>query len=113
MHFVGEVEDVADFYEQIDFLLVPSFVEGGVKTKVLEAAEYGIPSIGNATTFEGIKGAENALCIELNQFNELFSCVCAEEIVALRERGMVSVRNLRDSNSLPNYITSMARLFCK
>ena len=111
--FVGEVEDVADFYEQIDFLLVPSFVEGGVKTKVLEAAEYGIPSIGNATTFEGIRGAENALCIELNEFNELFSSVCAKEIGSLWERGMASVSNLRDSNSLSNYKTSMARLFCK
>ena len=111
--FVGEVVDVADFYEQIDFLLVPSFVEGGVKTKVLEAAEYGIPSIGNATTFEGIRGAENALCIELNQFDELFSLACAKEIASLRERGVVSVRNLRDANTLPNYKTSMARLFCK
>lgn len=111
--FVGEVEDVADFYEQIDFLLVPSFVKGGVKTKVLEAAEYGIPSIGNATTFEGIRGAEDALCIELHQFDGLFPSVCARETAALWERGMVSVSNLRDSNSLPNYKTSMARLFCK
>lgn len=111
--FLGEVEDAADFYKQIDFLLAPSFVAGGVKTKVLEAAEYGIPSIGNATTFEGIRGAENALCIELNQFDELFSSMCAREIAALWERGMVSVHNLRDANSLLNYKTSMARLFCK
>ena len=91
---------------------MPSFVEGGVKTKVLEAAEYGIPSIGNATTFEGVRGADSALRIELKQFKKLFSG-SSEEIASLWELGMLSVSDLRDTNSLDRYNASMTRLFCE
>ncbi len=54
IEMLGFVENLQDFYSQIDALIAPSFVKGGVKTKVIEAFSWGKPVLGNAITFDGI-----------------------------------------------------------
>jgi glycosyltransferase involved in cell wall biosynthesis len=54
VEFLGFVEHLDEFYADIDAVLSPSFVPGGVKTKVYEAFSYGVPVIGNKITFSGI-----------------------------------------------------------
>jgi len=53
--FRGFVADVADVYSPGSVLLAPSFVSGGVKTKVLEAMAFGCVPLGTPITFEGIE----------------------------------------------------------
>jgi len=50
----GYVESLSDIYDDKSVLLTPSFLRGGVKTKVLEAFAHRVPVVGNASTFEAI-----------------------------------------------------------
>ena len=50
----GYAPYLADIYDGRSILLAPSFLRGGVKTKVLEAMAWGAPVVGNAQTFESI-----------------------------------------------------------
>ena len=59
--FKGFVADVADAYSKGTVVLAPSFLSGGVKTKVLEAMSFGVIPIGTQTTFEGIDAPTDAL----------------------------------------------------
>jgi glycosyltransferase involved in cell wall biosynthesis len=54
VRFEGFVADLAEIYRNDVVALSPSFVEGGIKTKVLEALGYGTLAVGNALTFEGM-----------------------------------------------------------
>lgn len=54
VEFLGFADSLADVYTDHSILLSPSFVKGGVKTKILEAMEFGVLPIGNAIAFEGI-----------------------------------------------------------
>jgi glycosyltransferase involved in cell wall biosynthesis len=60
----GFVDDIAQAYVPGSVMLAPSFVSGGVKTKVLEAFAYGIAVVGNRTTFEGIDAPTESLILE-------------------------------------------------
>lgn len=54
VEFMGFAESLSSVYTEHSILLSPSFVQGGVKTKILEALEFGTLPIGNAISFEGI-----------------------------------------------------------
>ena len=56
--FEGYAESLDCVYTSNSILLAPSFVSGGVKTKVAEALSHGIIALGNNLTFEGL-GIEN------------------------------------------------------
>lgn len=51
----GYVSNIDEIYSRNAVLVTPSFLPGGLKTKVLEAFSFGVPVIGNSTTFEGIE----------------------------------------------------------
>lgn len=55
--FAGFADSLTSVYTNHSILLSPSFVKGGVKTKILEAMEHGTLPIGNAVSFEGIVNA--------------------------------------------------------
>lgn len=59
--FHGFIERLDEAYTPESIMLSPSFVEGGVKTKVLESLEHGNIVIGNKITFEGIATPAAAL----------------------------------------------------
>lgn len=50
----GFAPDLDDVYGVDRVLLAPSYIDGGIKTKVLEAFAHGCPVVGNASTFEGL-----------------------------------------------------------
>lgn len=50
---LGWVEDVREFYEQIDVSLVPMEFSTGLKIKTSEAMTFGIPLISHVHAFEG------------------------------------------------------------
>jgi glycosyltransferase involved in cell wall biosynthesis len=50
----GYMEELSDVYDGRSVLLTPSFIGGGIKTKVLEAFAHGAPVIGNPLTFEAM-----------------------------------------------------------
>lgn len=69
--FRGFVDSVADAYEEGSVLLAPSFLGGGVKTKVLEAFSHGVVPVGNETTFEGIDADCRGLAMNERQLDAL------------------------------------------
>jgi glycosyltransferase involved in cell wall biosynthesis len=69
--FRGFIDDVADAYETGSVLLAPSFVGGGVKTKVLEAFSHGVIPVGTETTFEGIHADCCKLTLTERQLEDL------------------------------------------
>lgn len=69
--FEGFVQSVTDVYEPGSIMLAPSFVRGGVKTKILEAMSFGSVSVGNDITFEGIQANCSALVFTEAQLREL------------------------------------------
>jgi len=50
----GFARTIDEVYDGRSILLSPSYLAGGIKTKVLEAFGRGAPVIGNAVTFEGM-----------------------------------------------------------
>lgn len=65
--FRGFVPDVEAAYESGSVLLAPSFLSGGVKTKVLEAMSFGVVPLGTEITFEGIAADCRSLVGTLDQ----------------------------------------------
>jgi hypothetical protein len=52
--FTGWLERTSDLYTPGSVMLTPSFIRGGIKTKVLDAFAHGCAAIGNEATFEGL-----------------------------------------------------------
>ena len=50
----GYVNGLDEIYDGHGVMLTPSFLRGGIKTKVLEAFSFGAPVIGNNQTFESM-----------------------------------------------------------
>jgi glycosyltransferase involved in cell wall biosynthesis len=51
----GYVDSISDIYDGRSVLLTPSFIGGGIKTKILEAFAHGAAVIGNPLTFESME----------------------------------------------------------
>jgi glycosyltransferase involved in cell wall biosynthesis len=54
--FCGFAEDLAQVYQPGSILLMARSVRGGVKSKILEAFEHGIPTIGTSSALEDFEG---------------------------------------------------------
>jgi glycosyltransferase involved in cell wall biosynthesis len=67
----GYVADISHAYAPGSLMLAPSFVSGGVKTKVLEAFAHGITVVGNETTFEGIDAPTQPLIMNSEELELL------------------------------------------
>lgn len=63
IEFAGFADSLTSVYTDHSILLSPSFVKGGVKTKILEAMEHGTLVIGNCISFEGIIDSDDFLSI--------------------------------------------------
>lgn len=59
----GYAESLDRVYTPQSILLAPSFVGGGVKTKIREALSYGVIPLGTPTSFEGMGIGDNPLAI--------------------------------------------------
>jgi glycosyltransferase involved in cell wall biosynthesis len=63
VHFAGFVDSLDEVYTPGSILLAPSFIPGGVKTKVMEALGNGTLVVGSADTFEGLGLAGGGLAL--------------------------------------------------
>ena len=54
--FCGFAESLEQVYRPGSILLLARSVRGGIKTKILEAFEHGVPTIGTSSAFEGFEG---------------------------------------------------------
>lgn len=72
-HFHGFVQSLAEVYDGRSVLLCPTFMAGGVKTKVLEAFVHGAPVVGTDLTYEGIPNNVAYLTIETIGLERLLS----------------------------------------
>ncbi len=91
VHFHGFVPDVASAYEPGSVLLAPSFLGGGVKTKVLEAIAYGIVPVGTRSTFEGIEAITSGLVLAPDNWESLVADPNSWAPHLERERKHVSI----------------------
>ena len=56
---IEKYESIIQLYETHDVLLVPLLSGAGIRIKILEAMQYGIPFIGSKIAIEGIVGIED------------------------------------------------------
>jgi glycosyltransferase involved in cell wall biosynthesis len=77
--FCGFAETLAQVYQPGSILLLPRSVRGGIKTKILEAFDHGVPTIGTYAAFEGFDGTY-PWCVDEQRLRQLVS-----DPVALRE----------------------------
>lgn len=54
INFVGEVDDVAPYYQQKDLAVVPLLEGSGTRLKILEAMSFGVPVVSTTIGAEGI-----------------------------------------------------------
>lgn len=95
--FRGFIDDLADAYQSGSVLLAPSFVSGGVKTKVLEAISYGVVPIGNHTTFEGIDADCSRITLSEQQFDSLI-CTPEKWTDLVNSAGIAVVREVANNH---------------
>lgn len=62
---VGFVEDMSSVYDGKTVLITPTFLQGGIKTKVMEAFAYAAPVIGNRATYEGLDDEERYVTLDM------------------------------------------------
>lgn len=85
---VGWVEDVEDFYRQIDVAIVPMEFSTGLKIKTAEAMTYGMPIVSHRHAFEGYTPFSPAC--DLASFEEM-----ADYLVTLAFQGEGALAPLR------------------
>lgn len=73
MKMRGFVSSLAEVYDGRSVLLCPTFMGGGVKTKVLEAFMHGAPVVGNDLTYEGISTQQAFLTFETPGLAQMFT----------------------------------------
>ncbi len=98
--FRGFVADVASAYEAGSVLLAPSFLSGGVKTKVLEAMSFGVVPLGTAVTFEGIAADCGALAAGPERIAEWVADP-ARWCASWREHGGAAIAQVARSHAEP------------
>ena len=65
---LGEVKNVADFYRQVDVVVVPRLGRStGISVKMLEALEHGIPAVAPARLAEDAGCAAHVLCADTEE----------------------------------------------
>jgi glycosyltransferase involved in cell wall biosynthesis len=97
--YLGFVERLEDFFDQIDIFVAPLRYGGGIKIKVLQALAYGCPTITTPIGAEGIAD-EKQPCLIVN--NDIASIVHAIVKLArdqdLRYKLGESGRNFAENN---------------
>ena len=65
----GIVDDLEDFYSEIDLIINPLTFGTGLKIKSVEALSYGVPIISTKVGFEGIKSKH--ICHQIDTLEEM------------------------------------------
>lgn len=91
----GYVNSLDEIYDGHSVMLTPSFLRGGIKTKVLEAFSFGAPVIGNNQTFESMPVGDYPL--RINDEAELLAILrdlegCLPLLQSAADQGRAYVR---------------------
>ena len=62
----GYVDDLSDFYYRANFVVLPIFSGGGMKTKTAEAFMYGKKVFGTSEAFEGYEDLDSNFAVVCN-----------------------------------------------
>lgn len=95
--FVGEVEDLATLLHSADVLILPLSTGSGVKGRVLEAMQAGLPIVGSSLAFEGLGVASGEDVVSCDDWHEMANLVASllgsqRERRALARRARASVQ---------------------
>lgn len=71
----GYVEDVNDYIEKCDVCIVPLFIGGGMRVKILECMSKGLPVISTSIGAEGIKCKEKEEILIANTPEKFLMCI--------------------------------------
>jgi glycosyltransferase involved in cell wall biosynthesis len=88
--FHGAVDSLEEVYSPGSVALCPSFVNGGVKTKVGESIGHGIIPFGNSATFEGYPPGSALLALTAQEFAELVRS--PEDVIARADPALENFR---------------------
>ncbi len=77
--FEGYADSLNSVYTRNSILIAPSFISGGVKTKIAEALAHGIITLGNDLAFEGL-GIKNNPLVFQNDFLETAPAVIYQHL---------------------------------
>ncbi len=69
----GIVDDLEEFYNDIDLIINPLTFGTGLKIKSVEALSYGVPIISTKVGFEGIKSKH--ICHQIDTLEEMVECI--------------------------------------
>ena len=105
VELMGYVNQLSEFYDEIDLVIAPIIMGTGLKMKVVEALAYGKPVIGTALAFEGLpvhsqlhRLSQSWQVVEtINSMveNEALFNSCVEESKALFQRYIVNVSHCK------------------
>ena len=70
INFIGEVKDVAPYYQKNNIAIVPLLKGSGTRLKILEAMSFGLPVISTSIGAEGINYTLNKNIIIANTLEE-------------------------------------------
>jgi hypothetical protein len=79
--FVGEVDDLSDWYRSAAVVVCPVEVGSGVKIKMIEALRYGKAVVATSAAVEGLPPANEPAWVEARTIDE-----CAEATASLLSR---------------------------
>ena len=94
--FSGWIENTADLYAPGSIMITPSFIRGGIKTKVLQAFAHGCPAVGNDATFEGMGLEGYPFCFNTDDQLRDFIADLPQQADRLHEAAVAGQQYLRE-----------------
>ncbi len=79
---LGFVEDLDELYIQADYVVLPIFSGGGMKTKTAEALMFGKTILGTKEAFEGYENMNKSFAIECNDSTSFLDAIKNIEVSA-------------------------------
>jgi polysaccharide biosynthesis protein PslH len=88
---IGKYESVQKLFQSHDLLLIPLFTGAGIRIKVIEAMQFGIPFIGTEVALEGIPDMESSIVEDshnqwIEKINSFFNHSTELEIIAEKNK---------------------------
>ena len=109
VYWPGFAQCLEDVYTQNSILIAPAGIGGGVKTKILEALEFGVIPLGNEMSFEGIAGGEHLAMSEEELVYTLTHL--QDRIPSLVQAAQLLQDRLTEQNSVGAFRDRWMRLF--
>lgn len=71
--FAGFAKTLDEVYTPNSIALCPTFLRGGIKSKVLEAISFGCPPVGNDASYEGLNFEDDALAMDEDRLHRFLA----------------------------------------